>query len=173
MRPDRGFTLLETLLALLIGGLVLTAAYAAVVRAAVARDGATRRTASTAAARRALLDLTRALETAAARPFSADAGALRIAQTDPEPRLVRWSLDDGRLVERATSAFAAPGAGEVAPRVILDGVQTFTVTCFDGTDWVAGWKAGRAPRAVEVALALRDGETMRTRVVLPLGGDGD
>src|SRR5262249_36851500 len=119
MRPDRGFTLLETLLALLIGGLVLTAAYTAVVRAAGAGDGATRRTATTAAARRALLDLTRALETAAARPFSADASSLRIAQTDPEPRLVRWSLDDGRLVEQTTAAFAAPGAGAAAPHVLL------------------------------------------------------
>lgn len=172
MRPDRGFTLLETLLALLIGGLVLTAAYAAVVRAAVARDGATRRTAGAAAARRALLDLTRTLETAAARPFSADADSLRVALTDPEPRLVRWSLDGGRLVERSTPAFAAPGAAEAAPRVILDGVQAFTVTCFDGKAWVTGWQAGRAPRAVEVALALPDGEALRTRVVLPLGGDG-
>jgi prepilin-type N-terminal cleavage/methylation domain-containing protein len=172
MRPDRGFTLLETLLALLIGGLVLTSAYAAVVRAAVARDGATRRTAGAVAVRRALLDLTRALETAAPRPFSADAGALRIAQTDPAPRVVRWSLDDGRLLEWSTPAFAPPRAAEAAPRVVLDGVQTFDVRCFDGRAWVTGWQAERAPRAVEVALALRDGESLRTRVVLPLGGNG-
>jgi prepilin-type N-terminal cleavage/methylation domain-containing protein len=172
MRPDRGFTLLETLLALLIGGLVLTAAYAAVVRAAVARDAATRRTADAAAARRALLEMTQALETAAPRPFSADAGTLRFAQTDPAPRLVRWSLDGSRLVEHSTPSFAAASAADGAPRVVLDGVQALTIRCFDGTAWATGWRAESAPRAVELGLALSDGEELQTRVVLPLGGGG-
>ncbi len=172
MRPDRGFTLLETLVALAIGGLVLTAAYAAVVRAAAARDGATRRTAGVAAARRALLEVTRVLETAAPRPFSADASALRVTESDPEPALIGWTLDDGRLVEQRTALFAAAGAASHRPRVLLDGVRAFAVRCFDGGDWVTGWHAEEAPRAVEVALRLADGEALRTRVVLPLGGGG-
>jgi prepilin-type N-terminal cleavage/methylation domain-containing protein len=172
MRPERGFTLLETLLALAIGGLVLTAAYTAVVRAAAARDGATRRTAGAAAVRRALLEVTRDLETAATRPFSAGAGELRVAQNDPEPHLVRWSLDGRRLVAQRAPAFAAASTAGGAPRVVLDGVQAFTVRCFDGGTWVTGWRAETAPRAVEVALRLDDGEELRTRVVLPLGGGG-
>src|SRR5262245_26917776 len=73
MRADRGFTLLETLPALALGGLVLAAAYAARVRAAAARDGAVRRAAGVRAARRALREGTQALALAATRSFSADA----------------------------------------------------------------------------------------------------
>jgi prepilin-type N-terminal cleavage/methylation domain-containing protein len=172
MRTERGFTLLETLLAFAIGGLVLTAAYAAVVRAAAARDGAVHRTAGVAAARRALLEVTHGLETAATRPFSAGASELRVAHGDPDARLVRWTVEGTRLVERSAPAFAAAGAGEGPPRVLLDGVQAFTVRCLDGGAWVSGWRAETAPRAVELALRMADGEELRTRIVLPLGGGG-
>jgi len=57
MRPERGFTLLETLLALAIGGLVLGAAYTAVVRAAAARDQAVARGREVNAGRQALLEV--------------------------------------------------------------------------------------------------------------------
>jgi prepilin-type N-terminal cleavage/methylation domain-containing protein len=172
MRPDRGFTLLETLLALAIGGLVLAAAYAAVVRAAAARDGATQRTAGVAAARRALLEVTQGLETAAPRPFWADASELRVAHGDPAPRLVRWTLEGAQLVERHAPAFGTADAGEGPPRVLLDGVQAFTVRCFDGGAWVTGWRAEAPPRAVELALRMAGGEELRTRVVLPLADGG-
>jgi prepilin-type N-terminal cleavage/methylation domain-containing protein len=172
MRADRGFTLLETVLALAIGGLVLTAAYAAVVRAAAARDGATRRTAAAADARRAVLEVTRALEAAADHPFAATADTLRIEQREPAPELVDWALADGRLVERRTPAFAAATAGEWPGRVLLAGVEAFSVRCFDGTTWVAGWHGARAPRAVELAIRTTGGEELRTRLVLPLGGGG-
>jgi prepilin-type N-terminal cleavage/methylation domain-containing protein len=104
----RGFTLLETLLALAIGGLVLTAAYGAVVRAAAARDGATRRTAGVARARLALLEMARTIESATRRPFGADAGELRIALVDPESP-ARFALDL-RLIEQRTNRFATANA---------------------------------------------------------------
>jgi prepilin-type N-terminal cleavage/methylation domain-containing protein len=172
MRAERGFTVLEAVLALAIGGLVLTAAYAAVVRAAAAREGATRRTAAAGGARRALLEMTRTLEAAANRPFAASTDTLRIAQRDPVPELVDWAIADGQLVERRTPAFAAATAGEAPPRVLLAGVEAFTVRCFDGDAWVAGWRGQSAPRAVELAIRTTGGEDLHTRVVLPLGGGG-
>ena len=174
MRPERssqhGFTLLETLLALAIGGLVLTAAYGAVVRAAAARDGATRRTADVARARVALLDMARAVESASPRPFAAGAAELRIALGDPEPRLVRYALDGSRLVEERSVPFAARGADPGPSRVLLDGVQAFGVRCFGDGGWTDGWRGTDAPRAVELAIRVADGEELRTRVVLPLSG---
>jgi prepilin-type N-terminal cleavage/methylation domain-containing protein len=172
MRPERGFTLLETLVALAIGGLVLTAAYAAVVRAAAARDGATRRTADVAQARRALLEMSRAVETAARRPFGAGAGELRIALTDPEPRLVRYVLDGSRLTEHDTIPFSAARDDPGSSRVLAEGVQAFGVRCFDDDAWTDGCRGTAAPRAVELTLRVGDGEELRTRVVLPLGGGG-
>src|SRR5262249_52315652 len=109
MRADRGFTLLETLLALAIGGLLPTAAYAAVVRAAAARDASLQRTGDVVGARRALLEMARTLETSAGQRFGADAHTVHVVQPEPEPRLVRYALDGSRLVESTESAFAAPG----------------------------------------------------------------
>jgi prepilin-type N-terminal cleavage/methylation domain-containing protein len=156
--PDRGFTLLETLLALAIGGLVLTAAYGAVVRAAAARDGATRRTAGVARARLALLEMAHTIESATRRPFAADTGELRIALVDPEPRLVR------------TNPFATASADPGPSRVLLDGVQGFTVRCFADGAWTDGCRGTEAPRAIELTVRVADDEELRTRVVLPLGG---
>jgi prepilin-type N-terminal cleavage/methylation domain-containing protein len=171
--PQRGFTLLETLLALVIGGLVLTAAYTAVVRAAAARDGATRRTGEVARARLALLEMARTIESASPQPFNANAAELRIAVAEPEPRLVRYALDDSRLVEDRTIPFATGGAAPTLPgssRVLLDGVQAFSVRCFGDGAWADGWRGTDAPRAVELTIRVADGEELRTRIVLPLSG---
>jgi len=172
MRADRGFTLLETLLALAIGGLLLTAAYAAVVRAAAARDAALERTGAVAGVRRALLEMATTLEASAPGRFGADAHALHVVQQEPVPRLVRYALDGSRLVESAESAFAAPGTASASPRVLLDAVQDFRVRCFDGEGWTEGWQGLTAPRAVELALRIANGDELRTRVLLPLGGGG-
>jgi len=172
MRPERGFTLLETLVALAIGGLVLTAAYGAVVRAAAARDGATRRTADVARARGALLVMSQAVGAAAPRPFAAGAGELRIALTEPEPRLVRYALDGSRLTERRTNPFSAARDDPGSSRVLADGVEAFTVRCFADGAWTDGCRGTEAPPALELTLRVGDGEELRTRIVLPLGGGG-
>ena len=172
MRSERAFTLLETLLALAIGGLLLTAAYAAVVRAAVVRDAAIRQTAGPAAARRALLEMARTLEAAARRPFTADAHMVRVLRPEPEPRLVRYAVDGQRLVETQESAFAIPGSVAAPSRVLLNSVHAFSVKCFEGGAWVDGCRGDAAPPAVELSLQIADGDVLRTRVLLPLGGGG-
>jgi prepilin-type N-terminal cleavage/methylation domain-containing protein len=172
MRPERGFTLLETLLALAIGGLVLGAAYAAVVRAASARDQAVARGRGVDAGRRALLDLAHELEGAAPHRLAADAHALRFTQAEPEPVVVVYEMDGTRLVRRRVSPFAARRDDQGAPSIVLDGVKSFGVRCFDRGEWVAGWARDSSPRAVELTLGLAGGEELRTRVVLPLGGGG-
>ena len=151
---------------------MVTAAYTAVVRAAAARDAAVQRTAGVSAARRALLEVVRALETSAPRPFTADAHGLRLARAEPEPGLVRYALEGSRLVESEERAFAAPGVAAMPPRVVLDAVQSFHVRCFDGGAWTDEWRGEAAPRAVELALQTTHGEELRTRVLLPLGGGG-
>src|SRR5262249_37620044 len=90
MRPERGFTLLETRLALASGGLVLGAAYAAVVRAASARDRAVARGREVNAGRQALLEVAHALEAAAPRRLSADPHALHFVQPEPEPVAITY-----------------------------------------------------------------------------------
>ena len=167
MRPERGFTLLETLLALALGGLVLGAAYAAVVRAASARDQAVARGREVNAGRQALLEVAHALEGASPRRLSADAHGLHFEQAEPEPVAISYEMDGTRLVERRVSPFAANDASTT--RALLDGARAFGVRCFDKGDWVAGWSRDTAPRAIELTLALADGEEFRTRVMLPLG----
>ena len=169
MRPERGFTLLETLLALAIGGLVLGAAYAAVVRAASARDQAVARGHEVYAGRQALLEVAHALQAAAPRRLSADTHTLRFVQPEPEPVALTYEMDGTRLVERRVSPFAATRDDAGTTRALLDGARAFGVRCFDKGDWVAGWSRDAAPRALELTLALADGEEFHTRVVLPLG----
>jgi prepilin-type N-terminal cleavage/methylation domain-containing protein len=169
MRPERGFTLLETILALAVGGLVLGAAYTAVVRAAAARDQAVARGHEVNAGRQALLEVAHALEAASPRRLSADAHALHFEQAEPEPVAITYEMDGTRLVERRVSPFAATRDDAGTTRALLDGARAFGVRCFDKGDWVAGWSHDAAPRALELALALADGEEFHTRVVLPLG----
>ncbi len=170
MRSERGVTLLETLLALAIGGLLLTAAATAVVRSAEAAKRATARTRSAAAARSVLLDMAGTVAAAAPRPFAAGRDWLRLALTEPMPMLRAWSVEDGALVVREAHPFAHPDAAST--RTQLEGVAGFEVRCFDGGAWVAGWSDPTAPRAVELGLRLADGEALRTRVLLATGGGG-
>ena len=80
---------------------------------------------------------------------------------------ITYEMDGTRLVERRVSPFAANDASTT--RALLDGARAFGVRCFDKGDWVAGWSRDTAPRAIELTLALADGEEFRTRVMLPLG----
>src|SRR5262249_437222 len=149
----------------------------AVVRAVAARDGTTRRTADAARGRQALLEVARAVESATPHPFGAAAGGLLVAHADPQPRLLSYALEGTQLTERLSLPFVTDPARPGAAGVLFAGAQAFSVRCFDGSTWTEDWRSENAPRAVELALRLADGEELHTRVVLPLsataaGGGG-
>ena len=187
----RGFTLLETLVALGITALVLAALYGAVGGTAAARARATERAEQSAAARTVLLALAHELEgtlapDAPASPLRfvvADGPSwseLRFATQAPDDvRLVGYRVEpaaDGsaRLVRRAASRFAPADEPEPAGATALDGVRHFRVRAFDGGAWTPAWSAPDLPRAVEISLGLDDGAggvlELATTVTLPLRG---
>ncbi len=182
----RGFTLLETLVALALTALVLGALGGAVLRAASARTRATDAADRAAAARTVLLRLAAEIEAAqppapedpagrerfvvepeaSARPWS----GLRLATAIPGPPLTTTPTGDVRVVgyrvepdpqRPGTGALvrrdAPPGAPEPPGHPVLEGVHRFRLRCFDGSTWSATWPASRLPRAVEVALGVDDG----------------
>lgn len=190
----RGFTLLETLVALAITALVLAALGGAVVRAASARARASRAAERTAAGRTVLLRLAAELEaarategqfmvdTTAEAPWSAVrfVTAARVSGTsgaasdlhevayrvEPEPA----RPDLGALVRRA-AVRPEPAEAPVPPGVpLLGGLREFRVRSFDGGEWRTAWSPGRLPRAVEITLAMDDGaggsDALVTRVTL-------
>jgi prepilin-type N-terminal cleavage/methylation domain-containing protein len=183
----RGFTLLETLIALAIGALILAALHGAIMGAAAARERTAERAERTAAGRTVLLGIARELEAASpARAWtvpgseepampallpldrfvavSAPHGGppwseLRFATVaGGDLRLVAYRIEPaGRLVRRAVSRFAAPDAAEPPGVPALGGVRLFRVRCFDGRAWRSAWTAPGLPRAVELALGIDDG----------------
>jgi prepilin-type N-terminal cleavage/methylation domain-containing protein len=170
-RRERGFTLLETLIALAITAVVLGAAWRAVVRSAEARDQATSRAHAADAVRDAVLAL--AGEVAAAEP-----DALVVAAAPAAPRL-RWraatrvvalALDGDRLVRRDASAFAPPDAAAPPAVTVLRGVRGLTVRALAGRSWTDAWQGDGLPRALELGVETADGVRWRTRVVLALAG---
>jgi prepilin-type N-terminal cleavage/methylation domain-containing protein len=193
MRP-RGFTLLETLVALAVSALVLGALYAAVGATVTTRARATERAERSAAERSVLVTLAHELEAALAPDPTAAAAVspfrfvvvappadgtpwsqLRFATDAPDDvRLVGYRVEDGRLVRRTASRFAPPDDPEPAGATALNAVRAFRIRAFDGTDWKTSWTAPGLPRAVEVTLGVDDGAggvlELATAVTLPLGG---
>jgi len=179
----RGFTLLETVIALAITAVVLSALYGAVLRAAAGRQRATARADRLAAVRTLMLRLAGEIE--AGLPPDDPAGperfvvsppsengppwsALRFAGGGPETRVINYRVESGALVRREASRFAPPDAREPAGIPLVEGVTTFRVRCFDGTAWRTAWTADRLPHAVEITMGTDDGLALSTTVALPL-----
>jgi type II secretory pathway component PulJ len=178
----RGSTLLETLVALAITALIVSALASAVLRTANARERATRSADRLASERSALFGITAALEAArraddapafavdppadAASPWS----ALRLLASGPtdDVRRIGYRVASGVLVRRESARLAPADA--TPPEVsLLDGVTLFRVRCFDGTTWTPTWTSAELPQAVEVTLAVDDGDALSATVVLPAG----
>jgi prepilin-type N-terminal cleavage/methylation domain-containing protein len=186
--PPRGFTLLETLVALAVTAVVLAALAGAVTHAIAARERATGVADRAAALRTVLLRIAHELE--AATPVDADPRTrlvvepardarttrLRFAWRASEPRLVAYAVEGDALVRREASRFAPPDAPEPPGVAVLDRVRDFRVRCFDGAEWSAGWALPRLPRAVELELTVDDGsgapEALATTVAIPLARGG-
>lgn len=174
MRTDRGFTLLETLLALACTAVVLAAAARTVTRAADTRVAAGERAGDVDAARTALTALV--TELPAALPGSVRVERrgdgpprLHFTVADPVPAAVTWWLDDGRLVRRAPSPFAAPGATAAPPATQVEHVEHFDVRVLAGDGWTPAWSGDRPPRAIEIVVQPAGEPPMTVRVALPMG----
>ena len=179
-------------MALAISGLILVALYGVVVRAAAARERATRTAARISGARTLLLRIAGEVEGALAPGaperfivVAPDEGKppwseLRLATAaGDDVRLVAYRVEaaasgPGVLVRREGGRFAPADAPEPKGAAALAGVRTFRVRCFDGGEWKAAWTAPALPRAVELALGVDDGAggalELTTAVTLPLGG---
>jgi len=195
----RGFTLLETLIALAITALVLAALSGTALRAAAARARAREAAAGSAALRTLLLRLGAELE--AAHPAPAPAESLSIAPPAPSHpwssiRLVTVApgasgpgpASDGHAVsyrvepdpERVGRSVlvrreaVSLGTTETAGAPVLGGVSAFGLRAFDGRTWQASWPPGPLPRAVEVTIGVAEPsgrrEQLTMTVTLPAGG---
>jgi len=177
----RGSTLLETLVALAITALIVSALASAVLRTAQAREHATRTADRLASERSALLGITTVLEAArrsdqptfavdapadAASPWS----ALRLLASGPsdDVRRLGYRVASGVLVRRELPRLA-PADATPADVPLLDGVTLFRVRCFDGTTWTPTWASPDLPQAVEVTIAVDGGDALGATVVLPAG----
>jgi len=165
-----GFTLLETLVALAVTAVVLTALATAVPAALRANEAARARLEQATAARGFLLHLERELTTALAEPVTvAGAPAPRLEFTggsEPGTRLA-YTLERGAIVRRSRPRFAPPDPQ--APGVpVLDGVGALSLDAFDGREWLATWQASRPPEAVRVRLRFTDGETTSAVATIPI-----
>jgi prepilin-type N-terminal cleavage/methylation domain-containing protein len=186
-----GFTLLETLVALAITALVLSALYGAVSHAAAARARTSERADELAVARGVLLRMTRELEAAVVpqEPGTPDrfvvvpaadgasSSNLRFASAGTEIvgyDVTRDAAGRSALVRRAASRFAAAETAGPVPVPILAGVARFVVRCHDGAEWRDRWDVPTLPRAVEITLGVDDGaggvDVLATTVALPLAG---
>lgn len=168
-RP-RGFTLIETVLALAITTVVLAAVGGVVRRAADGRAEVSERVDTLAGGRLLLGMLADELE--ASEPGSLaiemdDDTGIRIdlttASADGAPVAVRYHLDGARLLRATRSPFAAD---EIIVRdPVLDGIAELGIDCFDGQAWTGSWNDERPPKAIALRLRLTGGETMRTTVI--------
>ena len=190
----RGFTLLETLLALALTALVLGALARSLAGAARSRSLATAESDRLAAARTILLRLGAELEAAAgeagivvepdAAPGLSSGSRVHLvttvrtdASTLPasDRRAVAYEVDRaaGVLLRHEETAPMAPEAATPAPLAVLAGVRRLAVRSSDGTEWHDAWHSAALPRAVELVLGVDDGaggvEELATTVTVALG----
>ena len=177
----RGFTLLETLVALAVTAVILAALAGTLRRAVAARAHATEAADRLAETRAILLRLAHELEAAASSETDrlvltsgSTLGFTTLAAERGDPRVLAYRVERGALVRQDRSRFAPSDAGDIT--TVLDRVRTFHVRCFDGATWTGDWAAPRLPRAVELVLGVDDGSgrtsALRTTVALPLGRSG-
>jgi prepilin-type N-terminal cleavage/methylation domain-containing protein len=168
----RGFTLLETLVALALTAIVLGALAGTVRRAAVARAQAMAAADRVGIARTVLLRLAAEVEAARAPAAAWDAFAVEMpARERPWSRLrlstaapvglhaLVYGVEADRRrpeVGILVRGDGPPGAPDPARHPLLEGVRAFRVRCFDGHTWQTAC-AGTLPRALEVGLAIEDG----------------
>ena len=168
----RGFTLLETVLALGITAVLLTALATAIPTALETRRTATARLDHATTLRAVLVHLDRELTGALAEGFVVDDGprpSLRfVGGAEPGLQLA-YAIEDGALVRRTAPRGAAPPDRHARPTILLPGVRACRLEAFDGTVWRSTWSAEAPPLALRVHLTLDDGAIVDRVVVIATG----
>jgi prepilin-type N-terminal cleavage/methylation domain-containing protein len=171
---SRGFTLLESLVALAV-----TAAVVVILQRAVADALRARRTLAADVERRGgvgavLVHLVHELGgavpgTLRIEPATAEqASLLEFAIEEPAPLVVRYRVVADRL-ERAVRPRFAAGDSPDEPAVMLPDVAALTVRGRDTTGWHERWEVTRPPALVSLELALTSGEQVETVVPIVAG----
>ncbi len=170
----RGFTLLETLVALTVTAIVLAALGQVVLGTATARTRATAASDRIGSARTVLVRMAREVEAALAGeqfvveppPTPGTSSQLRFVTVTPpgvpggiDLRAVAYAVPPGLATLTRASRDTRSG------QPVLDGVRRFTVRCFDGTTWHDAWPPGALPRAVALGLELEHEATPLTTTV--------
>lgn len=184
MRRQRGFTLLELLVALAIFGLVSAMAYGGLQSVLAARDQTRQQAARLAALQKAFLIMEGDLRHTVDRPVRdsfgqeqpallGDLTGLSLTRTGrPNPldlersylARLKYYAEDGKLVRVLWPALDQPYEPEPREAALLDGVQALDFRFLnDNGRWLAEWPpAGTAPgaavlpRAVEATVELED-----------------
>jgi prepilin-type N-terminal cleavage/methylation domain-containing protein len=160
----RGFTLLETLIALAITALVLAALAGTVTASLRARDVAAARQGRVATAQAVLLHLERELAASAPDGFTLGPTLAFSTAGDAEERLAYARRGDA-LVRRAAPRFALAD-GAATP--LVAGVTRFDARALVGGDWTTAWNHAEPPRAIAIELVV-DGERLTTIAPIPTG----
>jgi type II secretory pathway component PulJ len=169
-RPhDRGFTLLETLVALATTTIVLGALATAVPTALRARTAATARLERATTSRTLLLHLERELSTALPERFllrGTPAPRLEFSGGDDPGQQLAYGIEHGTLVRRTAPRWSVPEASRPGVTV-LEQVSRVELAAFDGTTWHDTWQAETPPTAVRILIAFTDGDTIGTVATIP------
>jgi general secretion pathway protein J len=168
----RGFTLIETVVALAITAVILTALATAIPAALAARRTATEHLERAATLRAVLVHLDRELAGALAEGFvvSEPPDAVLRFVGGPEPGLqLLYRVEQGALVRRTAPRGAAPPAPAGPPTALLDGVRACRFAAFDGETWRSTWTTETPPPAVRLTLDLADGTTIDRVVTIATG----
>jgi prepilin-type N-terminal cleavage/methylation domain-containing protein len=165
-----GFTLLETMVALGLTAIVLSALAVAVPAGLRAERGARARLERATTARAVLLHLERELASALAEPVVVAATPRPLLEftggTEPGAR-VEYTIVGTTLVRRVTPRFT-PEPIEAGGLSMLADVAALEVRAFDGRDWLAAWHERAVPEAVRVRIVFADGDAVETVAAIPI-----
>ena len=174
---QRGFTLLETTVALALTVVVLTTLRGIVVGAAAHRERVLAAADRIDRTRTALEQLTADVDATVAP----DPTAPRRIELQPPPRGGTWptlrittatadALAETQVISYAVVAAPQPHLvrrGPFGEQTVLESVQTFQVRARSDGGWTEAWLDDQPPRALEIALAV-DHTTAALRVIVPV-----